>query len=408
VDIFLARQPIFDQRNRLFGYELLYRAGAAVNAAEGATREQMSSSVIVHSIVDIGLARITGGHVGFLNFSQETLLGGYVELLHPRSLVVELLETIEPEPAVIAACERLREAGYTLALDDFEYHARFDPLLRLVHIVKLDVLNRSPEEIRELIQPLRRFGVRLLAERVENRDVYETCLSLGCELFQGYHFSRPEILARRDIPALPTSILRLMNLLRDEETPEPRVEEAFRGDLALTYKLLRIVNSAAVGGRNIESILQAIRLIGRAALSRWLGLLLVGTLGAGSGPNRELALAAMARGRFCEACARSMGRTSHAGPAFIVGLFSRLDALIGIPLTEVLGTLDLSEDIRHALLDRSGPFAAPLELAEAYEEGDWERVAELAAAMGIDTGDLSTEYLESLAWAQERLEEATA
>lgn len=406
MDIFLARQPIFDLHNQLFGYELLYRASSAVNAAEGATRDQMSSTVIARSIIDIGLERITGGRIGFLNFSRETLLEGFAELLSAGSLVIELLETIEPEPAVVEACQRLRRLGYTLALDDFEYHPRYDALIRQVQIVKLDVLNRSGEEIERLVAPLRPYGVRLLAERVEDREVYETCRALGCELFQGYHFSRPEILSKRDFAALPASILNLMNLLRDDTASEVRIEEAFRGDLALTYKLLRIVNSAAVGGRSVESILHAIQLIGRAALGRWLGLLLVGTLGSGSGPNRELALAAMARGRFCEVYAQEAGRRAQVGPMFMVGLFSLLDALMGMPLDEILESLDLSRDAHDALLRRRGPLAPPLELIEAYERGEWERVATLATNLEISPHQLSTRYLDSLSWAQERMTEA--
>lgn len=406
MNIFVARQPIFDVHNRLFGYELLYRGDATLNAAVGASADQMASQVIIHSFVDIGLAQITGGTLGFLNCSQDTLTGGYVELLGPESLVVELLETVEPEPAVIAACERLHAGGYTLALDDFEYDPRFEPLLRLASIIKLDVLDRTPEQIERVLAPLRTYGATLLAERVEDAAMHETCRALGFELFQGYHFSRPEILTRRDLSAVHATVLRLINLLRDESASDAQVEAAFRSDVALSYKLLRIVNSAAVGGSGVESILHAIRLIGRTALSRWVALLLVASLGSAGGPNRELALAAMWRAHFCEALARLAGRQAHAGAHFMVGVFSLLDVLTGSPMAEILGRVDLSTDVKNALLQRAGPHAAALTLVEAYDAGDWEGVAAAARELDVPVAELPSLYLRSLTWAQERLREA--
>jgi c-di-GMP phosphodiesterase len=402
VDIFVARQPIFDLRNQLFGYELLYRSNAAINAATGATAEQMASKVIIHSFVDIGLQRITGDKAGFLNCSRETLLGGFVELLSPHALVVELLETVEPDAEVVAAATRLHRAGYTLALDDFEYDPRFDPLLRLVEIVKLDVLNRSADEIERLAEPLKPYAVRLLAERVETAEVYEVCRSVGFELFQGYHFSRPEILSRRDLPVVPSSILQLMNLLRDTEVSDLRVEAAFRSDPVLTYKLLRIVNSAAVGGRGIESILHAIRLLGRASLGRWLALLLVASLGQGGDPNQEVAITAIARAYFCEHLATASGHASQSGALFMVGLFSLMDVLLGTPMEEILGGVGLAPSVRQALLRREGPLAVPLSLTEAYQRADWDYAADAASLIGVPATDLTALYLESLSWAQEQ------
>jgi c-di-GMP phosphodiesterase len=405
VDIYVARQPIFDLERRLFGYELLYRPAAGSTAASGASSDQMSTGVIVHSIVDIGLERITAGHRAFLNCSREVLLGGYVDLLAPRAFVIEVLETIEPDAEIVGVCAGLRDAGYTIALDDFEYHPRFDPLLEIAQIVKLDVLGRTEPELVRQIEPLRPFDVQLLAERVEDEAMYELTRQLGCSLFQGYHFARPETLANRKMAAGTAAVLRLMNLLVDDTVAEVRVEEAFRSDVALTYKLLRIVNSAAVGGRDVESILHAIRLIGREALSRWLGLVLVGSLGSGNEPDRETALTAMSRGRFCEALAE---RRRDAGPSFMVGLFSLLDVLMGMPLEQILESLDLAPGVADALIRREGPFAQPLALVEAYEQGRWDEAGALAERMSVEPHRLPEIYIESLGWARDRFTEATA
>jgi len=406
LEIFVARQPIFDLQQKLFGYELLFRSSSTVNAAVGASSEEMASKVIIHSFVDIGLERITAGRVGFLNCTRETLLDGVIELLSPESLVVELLESIEPEPAVVSACERLRAKGYTLALDDFVYDPRFDPLIRLSQIVKLDVLNCSPDEVARLVEPLRPFGVRLLAERVEDAATFEVCRDLGCELFQGYHFSRPEILSRREISTMQTSILRLINLVRDDDATDAQIEATFQSDPTLTYKLLRIVNSAAVGGRGVESIRHAVRILGRSTLGRWLALLLVATLGSGSGPDRETSLAAMARARFCELLAELTGRKAHGGALFMVGVFSLLDVLLGTPLEELLGGIDVAPDVKDALLHRTGPYAGALSLVEAYDQGNWDAAADAARDLSVPATDLPSIYLESLNWAEERLREA--
>ncbi|MBA4158148.1 MAG: EAL domain-containing protein [Gemmatimonadetes bacterium] len=313
LDIFIARQPIFDAHDRLFGYELLYRKNATQNFAADATPEQMSSDVIVHSIIDIGLEQITTGHTGFLNFSREMLVSGVYELLDPNSVMIELLETVEPDDEVVRACTRLHAAGYRLALDDFVYDPRYDPMIELAQIAKIDVLNRSVAEIAQAVEPLRRSGIHLLAERVEKAQVREDCLALGFDLFQGYHFSRPEILSKREISLEQMSIIRLMNTLRDENASDTLLEEAFRSDLTLSYKLLRIVNSAGVGGRGVQSIQHAIRLIGRAALHRWLALLLVSSIAREHGVDAEIVHTAICRARPGW-CWRAYGARHSPGP----------------------------------------------------------------------------------------------
>jgi c-di-GMP-related signal transduction protein len=324
VDIFVARQPIFDAGNRLYGYELLYRGNGAATAAKGATSEQMSSHVIVNSIVNLGMNQITGSRRGFMNFSREMLVGGYWELLDPKGVVIELLEVVEPDADVVASCERLRAAGYTLALDDFVYTPRHEPLLELAEIVKFDVLGPSLEEIGRALEPISHRRLTLLAERVETAEIHEACARMGFSLFQGYFYSRPEIMAGKEMPAEQISIFRLMALVRDDDTSELALEEAFQGDLGLTYKLLRIVNSAAVGGRGVESIRHAIRLLGRTSLSRWLALLMVASLGKRSGTHEQLSERAIARAHFCERLAAAGVWRGAGGPLFMIGLFSLL------------------------------------------------------------------------------------
>lgn len=403
LDVFLARQPIFDRRDRLVGYELLYRNAPEVNRAEGADPDHMSSDVIVQAFLGIGIERLTGGVPGFVNCTREMLVDGTFRLLPRESVVIELLESVEADEEVVDACVRIVESGYRLALDDFVAGPGTEPLLRVAEIVKIDVLSRSSAETAELVAMMRGLGVRMLAERVETEEMRRRCEELGFDLFQGYFFARPEILANREVPVEQAGIIRLMNRLRDERATDGELAEEFRVDPSLSYRLLRIVNAAALGGRGVRSIPHAIQLVGREALHRWLSLLLVSSLSTGSDLSVELVHLAVQRARLCELLGEWRGRTEEEEPLFLVGLFSMLDALLRVPVERIVESVDLAPDVRDALLHRGGPYAPALELVEAYERGAWDRVPALAATVGVSALDLPDLYVRALQWSRERL-----
>jgi EAL and modified HD-GYP domain-containing signal transduction protein len=407
IEVFVARQPIFDASDRCAGYELLYRGHAAATGAGGVAPDQMSADVILHSVLAIGLEQLTGAAPAFLNFTREMLLGGFWKVLDPGAVVLELLEDVEPDAEVVAACAALTDAGYRLALDDFVYSPAYDPLLARAEIVKVDVLGRTADEITEALRPLAGARVRLLAERVETREVHEACRALGFELFQGYFYSRPETLSRRELSLEQIAIMRLMNLVHDETTSELELEDAFRADPALAYKLLLMANAAALGSRGIDSIHRAVRLVGRETLHRWLALLLVSSVAGRGGTAAELMQGAVQRARLCELIVETAGRGAAAGPHFMVGLFSRIDALLGLPMDEILARVELAPEIRDALLHRGGPYAEPLALAEAYEGGRWDTVSAQSAQVGVQAAEMPELYVQSLAWARTRLAAAT-
>lgn len=406
VDVFVARQPIFDDRGELHAYELLYRRNAAIAFADGATADVMASEVLVHTFLNIGVEKMTRGTKAFLNFTREMLLGGVWQLFDPKQVVIELLETVTPDDEVVAACRRLVDAGYALALDDFEFAPAFEPLLELASVVKLDVLGKDAGAIAAAAARLAPYEVALLAERVETHDVQTVCASLGFRYFQGYYFSKPEILVRRDLSAGQLTILRLMNLLKNPESHDAQLDDAFRTDLSLTYKLLRTVNSAAMGGRGIESIRHAVRLVGRMELHKWLALLLVTSVVGSGGVNEELVHTALRRARMCELVALDRGDRRGADALFMVGLFSLLDAILKLPMTELLERVDLANEVRRALLVRSGPFASTLALVEAYERGSWDAADGEAAALGVAGPRVAELYLAAMEWGRERLEGA--
>ena len=400
--IYVARQPIFELGKGLFGYELLYRRDARVDRADSDSAH-MSAEVIVHALLGIGLNTIAGGGKAFVNFSRAQLLNRSWELFERNAVVIELLETVECDAETTAACKDLVDAGYTLALDDYVYADESLPLLELASIVKVDILNKTPEELETTARQLKPTGARLLAERVETATVRDTCVSLGYELFQGYLFSRPETLTKTDVSASHLAIMRLLNLIRDHRTNDRALESAFQSDLALCYKLLRIVNAAAIGGRGITSIPHAVRMIGRDALHRWLSVLLVASVGRKGSVSYELALTAMTRARMCEQIVARAYRRVDTGSAFIVGLLSLLDVLLEIPMDTILAKLELSDAVKNALITRTGPLAPPLQLVEAYENGRWDAAQEIAVQANLTPEMLPELYVEALKWATERV-----
>jgi EAL and modified HD-GYP domain-containing signal transduction protein len=397
-DVHLARQPIFDVGNRCVAYELLFRASPVSTSAGGFSVDTMCNDTALHAVVSIGLDRLTGGSPAWVNLGREHLVADLYRVFQPRDVVLELLETIVPDEAVIEAVRRAVKAGYTIALDDFEMKASWAPLLELAHIVKVDVLGHDATSLALFMAPLRKYThLKLLAERVETGAMRALCGKLGFSLFQGYYFSRPETLGGRALSLQQATIANLLGLLSDPEVSERALDEAFRSHPSLSYALLRIVNSASLGFRNVESIPYAIQLLGRSALSRWLLILLVSGVASRSPIAQEAVAHALARARFCELVTETIG-SGDPSARFLVGLLSRFDVLLGLPMDEVLDRLPVSGEVRDALLHGVGPHASVLGMVEAYEHAAWDTVAALGGVPG-----LAEAYAQAVAWARARL-----
>lgn len=403
-DVFVARQPIFDRSPKRIAYELLYRASReATSATDGLSATVMCGDTALHSLLSIGLDRITSGVLAYVNITEEHLLGDLYRIFEPQSVVLELLESIDASPSVIDACKLAVADGYVLALDDYDGRASLDPLLSLVSIVKVDVLPEFKagriNELSEMVKRLKSFGLQVLAERVETQEQLEICRAMNFDLFQGYVFSRPETVDGKAVSVHHAAIFQIVARLNDPQATEWDLEDAFRSHPSLSFNLLRIVNSATVGGRNVDSIAHAIRLVGRDALSRWMLILLVASVGSRSAVAHEAVMMTLVRGRFCELVSIKMG-FSDPSARFLVGLLSRMDMLLGLPMEQVLERLPVNADIRSALLDGRGPHAAVLLLVEAYEGATWDTVEDQSPAM---RSVLAEAYTEAVIWAGERL-----
>ncbi len=244
-EVFVGRQPILGPELKTIGYEVLYR-NCEVGQAVFTDEDMATARVLLTIYLDIGLEHVVGSHLAFLNIPKQFLLEHYCEALPKNRVVLEILENVEPTPQVLDALHSLAHQGYTIALDDFEYHDRFRPFLEIADIVKIDVLGKSEEQLQREVSQLRDFRVRLLAEKVEAPEVYETCKKLGFYYFQGYFFFRPDIVQGREIPANRVALLELMGKIQDPHIPFKGLVELIRNDLSLSYKVLRYVNSAYV------------------------------------------------------------------------------------------------------------------------------------------------------------------
>jgi EAL and modified HD-GYP domain-containing signal transduction protein len=406
VGLHIATQPIFDLANGVAGYELLHRPDALAGEARGGSGTQMTSDVLLGAFVHIGLERVTGGLPAFVNVDRRILLDGSMELLAPDLLAVEVSPEAGTDSLVHEACRRLADGGHTVVLDDYRPGSASRPLLECAEIVKVDTFDREPRELRAVADRLRGRDLRLLAYRVESAEVRDLCEEAGYELFQGHFFAQPEVLSTREVSVEHLRVFRIYNLLIDPEVSDKELEDAFRGSPVLTYRLLRIVNSAAVGGRGIDSVGHAIRLLGRDALRRWIALILVSSLTVGGGPEAEVARRAIQRGRFMELVAARTGNESSSGPVFLVGVLSALDVLMRRPLSDILDDLSLVPGVRDAVLEHEGPYGELLQLAEAYQQGQWEEVSRLSGRLPARDVDLASLYLDSMVWSRDRLEEA--
>jgi len=390
-NVFVGRQPILGPTMKTIGYEVLYRnceLGEAIFTDEAVA----TATVLLNTYLDIGLEHVVGSHLAFLNIPRQFLLERHCEALPKNRVVLEILENIEPTPQVIEALISLAQQRYTIALDDFTYHDRFRPFLEVADIVKIDVLGKSEEQIRKEITPLRDYRARLLAEKVETRQVYEMCKQLGFFYFQGYFFFRPDIIQGREIPANRIALLELMGKIQDPSIPFTRLVEHIRNDLSLSYKVLRYVNSAYVGIPNrVDSIEHAACMVGIDRIRTWSTLIIMAS---GKTQATEILVIALVRAKMCERLGQRLGFPSPES-YFTLGLLSVLEALYELPIEEILDKLSLTDDVVEALTKGTGKMGLVLSCVKAYEEGEWMELKHLQ----LEPSVIRDLYVEAVDWA---------
>ncbi len=385
--IFVGRQAIFDRNIQVFAYELLYREQVEGNAPK-VDGDQASSRVLLNSFMEIGLDRIAGKHPVFVNMTRGFFLDLPPMPFEKERVVLEILEDIEVDEQLVASVASLAAQGYRLALDDYEFEPKWDPLLPYMEIIKVEVPTLNWDRLADQLQRIRRPGLLLLAEKVETEEEYRQLHDLGFDLFQGYHFSRPNVVSGKRLGENHMVILKLLSRINDPDVTTEELERLIAQDPSLSYKILRYLNSAAIAlPRTIESIGQAVVYLGLARLRAWASLLALSRV---SNKPQELFLVALVRGHMCRSLVKQL-QPAEAETAFTAGLLSILDLLLDRPLSEILEQISLSDTLHIALIQHQGLIGQALRCVLAYETQEWDRIR----FPGMEQEEIQEAYLAS-------------
>jgi c-di-GMP-related signal transduction protein len=405
VQTFIARQPIFDQRQKVFAYELLFRSSLE-NVCNQSDLDQAASKVIADSSLLMGIENITCGKKAFVNATRDTLVNEYVGLFPRGITVVEILETVTPDREIIDICRKLKQDGYLLALDDFVYRENYKALLDIVDIIKVDVLETNRQEQESLVKQFAPRGIQLLAEKVETQDAFKEALDLGYTYFQGYFFSKPVILSGRDVPGFKLQYFRMVKEINQPELDFGEIEQIIKRDMSLSYKLLRYINSAAFNWRSeINSIKQALGLLGEKDVKKWASLIAITNMS--KDKPEELVITAVTRAKFCENLSQVFGMKNRSDDLFLMGMFSMLDAILDRALLDVLREIPVNDEIKTALLGGENRLGDVYNYALGYEKGDWLKITEIAEKLKIDESTVPKLYLDSVEWARQSFQKGS-
>jgi EAL and modified HD-GYP domain-containing signal transduction protein len=397
VNVFLARQPIYDAARRIHGYELLFRH-TDCGEAEISDGTIATAQVLVNAVVDIGVDRMAGQELLFVNCTRGILMSE--PLIPPGRCVLEVLEHVDLDADLLERIDGLRRRGYRIALDDFTLDGKLVAALPLADYIKLDVLALSDAELRRHAR-LCRTGPRLIAEKVDSEAAMERCVDLGFDLFQGYFLRHPETVKGEHLPTSKLAALRLIGVCQDPDASAEDVSATVKADLSMTYSLLRLANSALFGrSRPVRSVEAVVTWMGTEYLARW-GTLLA--LASERGCPVTYLGTALQRAYMCESLAAAGGDAAP-GSSFLVGLLSTLDSILDLPMRQILEQVRLTGEIREALEMHGGGLGRLLECTLAYESGDTKALDR----SGIDGGLLYDAYWQSIDQAESTLRELAA
>jgi len=399
MDVFVARQAILNRKGDVFAYELLFRSSAESQDFGDADESAATNQVVANTLLNFSDVHRLGGKKAFLNFNRPLLLDGLHALLPKETSVIEILETVDPDADVVAACREIHEQGYAIALDDFADREGMNPLVSLANFIKVDMRATPRNEQERIIQAYRPLGLAMLAEKVETHEEFHWASSMGFDYFQGYYFARPVTVVGRQVPASKIAALRLLRELQTADLEFSHIQDVVAADLGLSHKLMRYVNSAAFARRlELTSIRSALAALGEQYIRRWIALAALPALA--SDKPGELVTQSILRARFWELLAVAAD-APNPERLFLMGMFSLLDALIDRPLREALQEVGVAEPIAAALLGEARPndqLALIRGLALEYERGEWDGAAFVGSRLGISAAEVVSAYAEALKW----------
>ncbi len=398
---YAARQPILDRNKELYAYELLFRDGLE-NAFPDIDGDEATSRMIEGSQFSFGLDDFLGDKPGFINFTLETLQKKYPSMLPKEQVVIEILETVQPGKRLLALCQQLKEQGYVLALDDYIHQPVWRHFYPFIDIIKIDFRSTSTDTIHQVKAAIAEFPqIKLLAEKVETNEEFQLALDMGFSYFQGYFFSKPEMMQSKALSPAQMTLAELLYETSKSDMDLGKITEVFQRDVHLSYKLLRYSNSAIFKRRaEIETIKQALVVLGQAELKKFLSLLFTAQIS--SDKPAELMRMSMTRARFAEGLALLHGKVDTA-KAFLTGLMSLMDAILDEPIDSVMSKLPLAKEIKEALVDKQGILADYIQLIQFYETGNWQEANKAIDSMQLPGDQVPDAYHTAIQWTNEQM-----
>jgi len=406
VNIFVGRQPILDIQGKILGYELLYR-NSEKNSFPNVNPEKATIELLVNTFQLIGVDRISGSHLSFINFTAKLLTEDVFESLDPKMVVIEILEDVEITPSLITKMYRLKEMGFEIALDDFvlaEEYEQNSTLFTLIKYIKVDVLATTTEEKRKIEKFLAKYPhIILLAEKVETERQYLLAKEAGYTLFQGYYFAKPEIIKGYEIPQNVINHFQIIEKINSEDASIKEIAGLIKKNISLSYNLLRFINSPVIGiPQKITSIQQAIVLMGLTEMRKWMHVLALREIRFQTANGRIHALTnySLGRAKLCELLAIHK-RKKNVDEYFLAGLFSLLNVIMGKEWEDILSNVPLSNVVNETLRGNQTEISTYLEVAEAAERFDWERLELLAAQLGLTYEEIRKYSNEAVRWSED-------
>ena len=405
MDIFLARQAIYDSSYKSVAYELLYR-NSKENKFEVGVDEDKATMKLISNCVAIGLSELTNGKTAFINFTNGLILKEFPTILPKDKVVIEILETVKPTEEILTALGKLKESGYVLALDDVVGESRYWEFGKLIDIYKKDFRATTKRQRFELVQGIRILNpdAQLLAEKIESKEEYDETQRDGYSYFQGFYFSKPLMMAGKDVPVRNNTCFNIMSQLMNNDFDINEIEAIIKSDVAISYKLMRLLNSASFSFvQRISSIKQAIMLIGKKELNKWLTVITMSEMQ--SSNEQEVTTSTIIRARFCELIADKVVPKKKS-QCFMVGLFSNLDIYMQKDMNLIVDELPIDDELKDALLGEKNEISLILELVEAYEAVDEQKISAITKQLNIGEGILVNLYLESINWEKKLMDES--
>ncbi len=401
MDIFVARQPIFNRDNEIIAYELLYRNSLKNFFDESVNSSKATAILITNSYINIGMENLIEDKIGFINFDQTLINNEIPKLLNKDKVVIEVLETVIPDRKIMSNLINLKREGYTLALDDFTLEYQYMKTVPLYDIIKVDFIQTGLSGAEEIIKRFSNGKNKFLAEKVETAEEYNKAYELGYDYFQGYFFSKPQVVKSKSTSGIKYQYLRIKEEMQKEEPDFGEIERIIESDVDMSYKILKLVNTFSLTSE-VSSIRHAISILGLKEIDKWLNFIMLQNF-TKEKPS-ELVKMSVIRSKFAELIAMNSNKRNQRYQASLIGLFSLIDAILGKTKEKVLSEIPMTEDVKKAImLDKSSTLYPIMDIILSYEEAEWDKIDEISKEIQLDVNKVPELYLQAIKWADDYL-----